>query len=1636
MNSSSDARNPVEHLAEQFLDRKRRGEQPTLREYLERHPDLAADIQDLFPALLMMEDLGESSGGTTGSLAAENGAAVGIRLQRLGDYRILREIGRGGMGVVYEAEQESLGRRVALKVLSAGSLLDPKQVRRFEREAKAAAKLHHTNIVPVFGVGRQDGYHYFVMQFIAGLGLDVVLDDLRRLRQAKSGATPAAKPVPAPASSRVAGLAGVDVARSLMTGRFAAAGPPGDGSLTEAFDGADPAGSPTPTTASMADSGSSSVILPGSSGLSASSDPDRQFYRSIARIGIQVAEALEYANRQGILHRDIKPSNLLLDNRGNVWVADFGLAKTAEADDLTHTGDILGTIRYMAPERFSGHCDARSDVYSLGLTLYELVALRPAYEASDRHTLMDRVLHEEPERLRKVAPGVPRDMETIIAKAAARDPLGRYAAAAALAEDLRRFVEDRPIRARRVSPVERVARWCRRNQILAASISVAAIALVAVAAMSLVYARRQTRYATEKTAANRRIALLAGDLQASLSQSNGLATDLKTSLAVSERRRVALTYERARTNFERGQSACERGEIGPGLLYFIESWRSASEARDPGLAHAARASLSAWRHQAPKLLRQFPSSDVGRISHVAVRPDGKAFAMAGTDNIVRLRNPATGDPIGSSMPHRVAIYGMTFSPDSKTLLTACSDKTTRMWDAAIGSPIGSPLALQWTVHSVAYGPDGKTVLGRSYDETGQMTARLWDAATGSLIVAPLTHQGIVYSVAYSPDGKTVLTGSADRTARLWDAATGAPIGAPLTHQGIVYSVAYSPDGKTVLTGSADQTARLWDAATGSPIGAPLMHQGPVYHALHSPDGKSVLTGSTDQTARLWDAATGTPIGAPSLHQGRAGAIAYSPDVKAVLTVTADGTPRVWDAAAGGPLLGRPVSHRANIQSVAFRPDGKAVVIGGSDGSARIWDTVTASPIGVHLTHRGAVNAVAFSPDGRIVLTGSSDRTARLWDAATGAAIGKPLTHSGEVFAVAYSQDHKTVITGSSDGSARIWDAATGNSIGVPLTLGAHVHVVALSPDGRIVAGAGDGPTARLWDAATGAAIGSLMRPRAFLLAMAFSPDGKTLLTAGSSGLDVWDAATGGLIGSRIKLVTHVVSAAFSSDGQRVLIGGDEASARLRDAITGQQLGPPLPHQGRVTSMALSPDGRTAVTSTGNSEALLWDVAELPDDLPRIECWVHVRTGLAFDEEGQIKNLEDAAWREQRDRITSLGGVPKEAEPRWRLDPILFGPDPTARARAWVERKQWALAEAAFTEAVNARPLDGAVRLERARFYTSRSQPGRAEDDYVRSYTLGSRDPKLIDTIVASDSLFRRVVAEPGGSDATLWAKHGEIRLSQSRWNDAAAAFARELELSPEGRSWESPRSARLLSLARWHRAYARLMELRPDDGQLWCVRGRYYALRDRWELAAADFARGVTSAPPDSEEWFEHACLRLIVGDDEGYRTFVQEIRRREGQTSSPFVAYILARTCTLAAEPVVEPEQVIGWAETPLRYGRPPWNLHVAGAAHYRAGHFAQAIKWLEESNAAFSAYTSGDHFQLQNRFVLAMAQKRSGRAAQARAMLAEAQRLWQRIEAARTAAAVSLPTVDWLPMHILRREAESVILYDPVFPSDPFAH
>jgi serine/threonine protein kinase len=391
--------------------------------------------------------------------------------ERLGDYRILREVGRGGMGVVYEAMQESLGRHVALKILPFHRLMDPTHLERFRREARAAAQLHHTNIVPVFGVGEAEGIHYYAMQFIHGQGLDAVLEEVRRLRLRKNRAEHDGKQPPRDLS--------VSIAQGLLTGHFQA-GPACTGPASEAPEvvGFPPSlpGAANACRAAGAGREPEPATSHGHSELA--SQTEAQYCRSVAQVGVQVAEALAYAHRQRILHRDIKPSNLLLDTQGTVWITDFGLAKAEGSEELTSPGDIVGTVRFMAPERFQGQADRRSDLYSLGITFYEMLTLRPAFADSDRARLVERVTHEEPARPRKLDPHIPPDLDTIVRKAIAKDPSDRYDRAEELVEDLRRFLNGRPILARPVGQVERLIRWCRRNPGLAGALGAAALFLL------------------------------------------------------------------------------------------------------------------------------------------------------------------------------------------------------------------------------------------------------------------------------------------------------------------------------------------------------------------------------------------------------------------------------------------------------------------------------------------------------------------------------------------------------------------------------------------------------------------------------------------------------------------------------------------------------------------------------------------------------------------------------------------------------------------------------------------------------------------------------------------------------------------------------------------------------------------------------------------------------------------------------------------------------------------------------------------------------------------------------------------------------------------------------------------------------
>ncbi|MEM7316900.1 MAG: serine/threonine-protein kinase, partial [Planctomycetota bacterium] len=379
-----------------------------------------------------------------------------MRKIQLEDYRIAGELGRGGMGVVFHAEQLSLDRSVALKVIPHTLLDESLAIQRFELEARTAARLQHESIVPVYEVGAEEDFHWYSMRLIDGQGLDEVIKVARRLVE-ESGRK---------RQSVLEGVAGSMLSGEAVVDRQELEGLRQDttdtGRLSRNVSGAK-AGDRSLEQTSKLSSGSTTKIR-----------SRKSYYHQVARIGQHVAEALAHAHEHGVVHRDIKPSNLLLDRKGKIWVADFGLAKT-ENHELTRTGDVVGTLRFLSPERLDGISDRRSDIYSLGMTMYELLALRPAFDDASKYNIIEKIRLQNPERLKSIDASVPRDLVTIIEKAIEKEPLRRFASAQLMAEDLELFLDGRPIRARRVSQWEHLWSWARRNRGIATALACIAI---------------------------------------------------------------------------------------------------------------------------------------------------------------------------------------------------------------------------------------------------------------------------------------------------------------------------------------------------------------------------------------------------------------------------------------------------------------------------------------------------------------------------------------------------------------------------------------------------------------------------------------------------------------------------------------------------------------------------------------------------------------------------------------------------------------------------------------------------------------------------------------------------------------------------------------------------------------------------------------------------------------------------------------------------------------------------------------------------------------------------------------------------------------------------------------------------------
>ncbi len=959
--------------------------------------------------------LGDLAFGLSKSLSQEgNGSDFG-GWRRLGDYELLEEIARGGMGVVFKARQQSLNRIVALKVLLNGPFSSDAFVRRFRTEAGAVAALRHPNIVTIFEFGEQHGHHFFSMEYIDGKAFSEVARE---------------KPLPA-----------ARAAAYLKT----------------------------------------------------------------------IAEAIHYAHHEGILHRDLKPSNILLDPFDQPRVTDFGLAKLLNTNvELTNTGQILGSPTHMPPEQAAGkfaETGPASDVYSLGAILYHLLTGRPPFQGETLPEILFQVQNAQPIAPRRLNPSVPVDLQTICLKCLQKDPARRYPTAKMLADDLGRFLENRPILARPVTLPEKAWLWCKRRPVLAA-LTMALILAVFAGLTGILWQWRRAELHAQGETRNRRLA----EESASTTRLNLYAAD------------VSLAF-RAIHDGDYGLARKTLAALLPGP-------------RAPDLRGFELYYL--WHLCEGQQLATFKGHE-WIVTCAAFSPDGKLVVTGSQDGTARIWDVDRRECVRSLPVGGAAVWSCAFTPDGALLMTANSGgkvefRATNTWKVTTNFP-GKIASLSTTGTLVAISQSNPFF----WENSGEVS--VWNYRTGARItqlekpgrmpvlspdnqfvaVAGLRNgidlyelnsarklrhlptENPVWSLNFSPDGKFLIGTGWSSDILLWDLSSDGPPRKLLGHSLTVWTVAFSPDGSTILTTGSDQSVRLWDAATLQPKIILHGHDSEVWCGTFSPDGKLVVSGGKDQNVMLWPVKlTKARDEVPNVNKEKP---FYSPDGNYVATIVDRGggehsaiwkisdrslvlelpESRVigfspapsqiltWDANQTG-LLFRSIDgtssnrvalagvspHRESFEHWSFSKDGEAFCAIDHFGNARLWETRTGKLLGTMKGTPGPLRNAVPGPGGSfLAMSLESENFARLYESSTGREM-RLAGHHDFVSGLSFSPDGGTLATGSMDGSIRLWETRNGRQITV---LPGHLEEatdVAFSPDGKTLASVNQLGSIKLW----------------------------------------------------------------------------------------------------------------------------------------------------------------------------------------------------------------------------------------------------------------------------------------------------------------------------------------------------------------------------------------------------------------------------------------------------------------------------------------------------------------------------------------------------------------------------------------------
>jgi eukaryotic-like serine/threonine-protein kinase len=1037
-----------------------------------------------------------------------------------GRFEVVREVGRGGCGVVYLARDTVLGRDVALKVPRPEMLSSAAARRRFVREARAAAVLDHPNIVPVYEAGEMGPVAYIASAYCEGHSLS---DWMR----ARSQAVPA---------------------------------------------------------------------------------------RTAARLIATLAGGVQHAHVRGILHRDLKPGNVMLqasaspdpagdDLLGMVpRVTDFGLAKMAEeGSEQTRSGVAIGSPPYMAPEQALGRLrdvGPASDVYSLGATLYEILTGHAPFRGETPEETIRQVIDDDPIAPRVLRSDVPRDLETICLHCLNKDSARRYATAAALAEDIERFLSGQPIQARPASAWERGLKLARRRPAHAAFVALVIIVAIGTAG-AMVWSNTWLR------AHNKR-------LEQEKDRADRHAGEADRHLHAAQMRLARQACDVGQ--FERAQEILLDDVYGPGPRHCDFAWRYL------------------WRlsRREVALLGLHPAP----VRRVDLSPDGRTLASCDAAGGIILWDTSSSRSRATLSGHTGAAEWLAFSPDGRVLAscgeiepTSTGKKEILIWDVAEGRLRARPEGvIPDEVRVMAFLAGGRLLAVVSKDPQGTRTVRAWDLHSDS---APPRLRYCVAGFGFviaSPDGRFFAVREPDGRLTLRDAMTGGITRMVAADLADAAALALSPNGKRLAATAAPNRTLVWDLTCKR---APRVYadddQRPD-RLVFSPDGSTLVAVTDGRRVCVRDLATGRNRVLASHDPAAAGTfnLAFSPDGTR-MALHGDGQPggatpaAIWQIATGlrekvfpgrrtfkymsfaadgaSLYLGgdhdlsiwRPyppddfdtfANHHDEVCAVAFAPDGATVASAGSDQTLRIWDPSTGRERLAPASHAAAVTALAFRSDGQVIASGSleSRDNVKLWEAATGKQINTLSGHTDRIWSVAFAPGSDILASSGADRTIRLWDGQTGAPRAVFTGHDDVVRQVAFAPDGLTLASAGNDRTVRLWEVRSGRSL-AVLQGRYRASSVAFAPDGLTLAWADEKGyVTLWNLATR----STRRVINlddeEVRALAFSPDGQTLASGGVSRTIRLWDPGTGQELLTLGEGLEPVNALAFSPNGRTLASA--------------------------------------------------------------------------------------------------------------------------------------------------------------------------------------------------------------------------------------------------------------------------------------------------------------------------------------------------------------------------------------------------------------------------------------------------------------------------